>query len=363
MKLVSKGKFLYDTKVIFSRRRKKSKSKLAKTAPYMEEGVLLIDKHFSIEVLSSVTSRLLKLEANQKFFTYSEDLQSPILDKIILMIKGNKLSERVKLDDIMYSLQLIDDGKKGSFIAVIKDTTSIEKALHMGKEFVGNASHELRTPITIIKGFTEMLLESEQIQPSMQRSILEKIAASTARMEHLVNHLLRLTDLENNELEGVIPANIHELIEDVSYQVLSIHTDFQIEHLRKEEDLFCLVEPDLIELVLINLCKNCVKYSREEKVIEIKVDREDSYVYIKITDKGIGIPEKDLVNIFDRFYTVDKAHCRKLGGAGLGLSIVKLIVEKHKGKIYATSELGKSTSMHVYLPLAKTPASVGLAQV
>jgi two-component system phosphate regulon sensor histidine kinase PhoR len=225
----------------------------------------------------------------------------------------------------------------------------------MGKEFVGNASHELRTPITIIKGFTEMLLESDEIEPAMQKSILKKMAASCERMEHLVKHLLRLTDLENTTLEALAPVDIHRLIEDISYQVISIYPDVRIEHLRKEEDVRAYIDSDLIELVFTNLFKNAVKYSKEEKVIQVKVDTSGEDIYIQVKDRGIGIPQKDLEKIFDRFYTVDKAHCRKLGGAGLGLSIVRLIVGKHGGKIYATSVEGESTTMHLHLPKAKDP--------
>ena len=271
------------------------------------------------------------------------------------MLNENKTKLSIENSDKVLSLELIEIDRNVKWVVIIKDCTSEEKILHMGKEFVGNASHELRTPITIIKGFTEMLLESEKIDRKMQLSILEKINSSCQRMEHLVNHLLRLTDLENSELEGVIPLNVHELIEDISYQVLSIYPEFRIEHLRKEEDIYAMVEPNLLELLMTNLFKNSVKYSRDEKVITIKVDREENYVYIKIMDKGIGIPKNDLSKIFDRFYTVDKAHCRKLGGAGLGLSIVKLIVEKHGGKIFASSEFGKSTIIHLYLPYVEKP--------
>ena len=106
--------------------------------------------------------------------------------------------------------------KKASSLIILKDISNHSKMLNMGREFVGNASHELRTPITIIKGYTEILLEGEGIDSVMQQAILEKISASCLRMEHLVKHLLRLTDLENCEFEGFGKVDIHRMIEDIS---------------------------------------------------------------------------------------------------------------------------------------------------
>jgi two-component system phosphate regulon sensor histidine kinase PhoR len=281
-----------------------------------------------------------------------------ITRKIDEMIRAKELEASVLYLDKTISIQILKGEKKASSLVVLKDISNHAKMLNMGREFVGNASHELRTPITIIKGYTEILLDGEGIDTDMQKAILEKISASCQRMEHLVKHLLRLTDLENCEFEGAGQVDIHRLIEEISYQVISIYPDFSIEHLRTEEEATGWVDRDLIELVFTNLFKNSVKYSRDEKVIVVKVDSSGEQIYIQIHDRGIGIPESDLEKIFDRFYTVDKAHCRKLGGAGLGLSIVKLIVEKHGGKIYATSNLGQSTTMHMYLPKAKLGPTV-----
>ena len=331
----------------------KSKKVLQKIAPFLEEGILRISSKMEVEILSLVACDFLQVDKNVRRCLFSLLKNTPLTEKIKQMIKQGEGHCLLEDEDRSFSIRLIPFPKWNDFICVIKDASDHEKMLHMGKEFVGNASHELRTPITIIKGFTEMLLDSDEIDSFMQKSILEKMSASCLRMEHLVNHLLRLTDLENSDLEGVIAVDIHSLIEDVSYQVLSIYPEFRIEHLRTDEDIYALVDAGLIELVMTNLFKNAVKYSREEKVIIVQVEIVADEIYIQIKDKGIGVSKKNLEKIFNRFYTVDKAHCRKLGGAGLGLSIVKLIVEKHGGKIYATSQLGVSSTIHLHLPLEK----------
>jgi two-component system phosphate regulon sensor histidine kinase PhoR len=338
----------------------KNKKILESIAPFIDEGVILLYPNYSIEILTKKACSFLKISNKTKKLHLYQLPENAISKKLELMIDKNIKEDSIDSDNETLIITIIEVGTSDLKVIVIKDDSNHERMLNMGKEFVGNASHELRTPITIIKGFTEMLIEGEGIDEKMQREILKKIQSSCERMEHLVKHLLRLTDLENCEIEAKAAVDVQRLIEDVSYQVISIYPDFRIEHLRKDEEALAWIDSDLIELVLTNLFKNSVKYCREEKVIIVKVDTSFDQIYIKITDSGKGIPTKDLEKVFERFYTVDKAHCRKLGGAGLGLSIVKLIVEKHGGKIYATSEPGLSTTMHLYLPKAPSPLPVAL---
>ncbi|MCH9621839.1 MAG: Sensor histidine kinase WalK [Chlamydiia bacterium] len=339
----------------------KSKKILDKMGPYVDEGLILVTPNFELEILSDAAYKFLEIKQKSKKLHIFDLPENALSKKIEEMVTSDSEIGSINSGETHTLIELINLERSSVRLLIIKDDSKHEKMLNMGKEFVGNASHELRTPITIIKGFTEMLLEAgEDIEPVTQKSILKKMQASCDRMEHLVKHLLRLTDLENCDLEALASVDIHRLIEDISYQVVSIYPDFRIEHLRTEDEAKAYIDSDLIELVLTNLFKNSVKYSRDEKVIEVKVDTTGEYVYIQISDKGIGIPDKDLDKIFDRFYTVDKAHCRKLGGAGLGLSIVKLIIEKHGGKIFATSEFGQGTTMHLYLPKAKEPMQVAL---
>jgi len=336
----------------------KNKKILESIAPYIDEGVILVYQNYSIEILTEKACSFLKISKEIKSLHLYQLPESSISRKIEQMIDRGINEGVIGDENETMIIKIIDIGAFHAKVVIIKDDSNHEKMLNMGKEFVGNASHELRTPITIIKGFIEMLIEGEGINEKMQQEILKKIQSSCERMEHLVKHLLRLTDLENCEIEAKGAVDIQRLIEDVSYQVISIYPEFRIEHLRKDEEALAWIDSDLIELVLTNLFKNSVKYCREDKVIIVKVDTTYDQIYIQISDKGAGIPTKDLEKVFERFYTVDKAHCRKLGGAGLGLSIVKLIVEKHGGRIFATSEPGISTTMHLYLPKAPSPLPV-----
>lgn len=242
--------------------------------------------------------------------------------------------------------------QKGA-VLVIQDKTSDFKMVQMGKDFIANASHELRTPITIIRGFAETLQDLPDISPEMLGQITEKIVRTTERLDKLVKGLLTLADVENISQHRFRDCNLIPIVENCRHLLLSAHPEVQV-HLRAPiERISILADADLIDLAILNLLENAVKYSSSAAEIDLNIDVRDSCVEIQVIDRGIGIPEADLPLIFGRFYTVDKARSRKNGGAGLGLSIVKTIVEKHRGKIEARSILGQGSSFVIQLPLIK----------
>ncbi|MBM3200777.1 MAG: GHKL domain-containing protein [Chlamydiae bacterium] len=228
-----------------------------------------------------------------------------------------------------------------------------KRSIELGKEFIANASHELRTPVTIIKGFAEMLRDIPEISQEMFDSILEKILRNCERMESLVKNLLLLADLDQLAEIKKEECNLSLLIENCSYQILSIFPDAYIETLQNGSDIKVQASADLLELAIMNLLQNSVKYSFADKIPHITVTIEkksNNSVILSIEDQGIGIAKENLANIFDRFYTVNKSHSRKLGGAGLGLSMVKIIIDKHNAEIHVKSELGKGTTFSIHFP-------------
>jgi signal transduction histidine kinase len=236
-------------------------------------------------------------------------------------------------------------------IIVIQDKTSHYRVLEMGKDFVANASHELRTPITIIKGFAETLHDNPQLKASQIAEITEKIGRSCVRMENLVNNLLRLADIENIADSRFQDCNLIPLMENCVHTLQSLYPDAQVEIKKSLDQILLKADNGLLELAFTNILENAAKYSDPPAKIVITMDVEDEDAVIEISDQGRGIPVEDLPYIFERFYRVDKTHSRRLGGAGLGLSIVKTIIIKHDGIITATSELGKGTTFRIALPL------------
>lgn len=236
-------------------------------------------------------------------------------------------------------------------IIVLQDKTSHYRVLEMGKDFVANASHELRTPITIIKGYAETLHDTPDLQQSQVEEITEKIGRNCIRMESLINNLLRLADIENIADSRFQECDLIPLLENSLHMMKSVHKDAQVKIEKSRDAILLMGDSGLLELAFTNILENGAKYSNPPAHIEIKVEADDEDAIVEISDKGRGIPAEDLPYIFERFYRVDKTHSRRLGGAGLGLSIVKTIIAKHDGTITASSELGKGTTFRITVPL------------
>ena len=184
----------------------------------------------------------------------------------------------------------------------------------------------------------------------MLSEITEKIVRNCKRMDSLVKNLLTLADIDNIPKNRMQKSSLSSITDNIRRQLLANHSDANLKITHLSGNLTLRVDPDLLELALFNLIDNAAKYSRKPAQIELSTQSNDGFIEIRVRDRGIGIPESDLPHVFERFYTVSKSHARKLGGAGLGLSIVKNIIEKHDGKIRVESKLGAGTTFTVSLP-------------
>lgn len=235
-------------------------------------------------------------------------------------------------------------------ILVLQDKTAHYKIFEMRRDFIANASHELKTPITIIRGFAEALHDNPDLSPEIQREVTSKIVRNCNRMAALIKDLLTLADIENIPTSRLSTCHLADLADRCKTMLHEVFPDAIVTITQKNEDIHLIADIDLLELAIMNLIENAAKYSQRPAKIDVSIDETDEEVIVKVSDKGIGIPQSDQEHIFDRFYTVDKAHSQKMGGSGLGLSIVKTIVEKHFGTITLQSELGKGTTFTIQLP-------------
>ena len=244
------------------------------------------------------------------------------------------------------------ESKEGA-VLILQDKSVYYRVIEMKKDFIANASHELKTPITIMRGFAEALHDNPDIDRELLVEITGKIMRNCERMERLVRNFLRLADIENLPRGNLQRCNLYNLVEACKQMVLSVYADAQITITKEtEEEIIILADPDLLELALHNLIDNAAKYSKPPAQVQVTLAFvESDQVKLTVADQGMGIPAEDLGQIFQRFYTVDKAHSRRLGGSGLGLAIVQTIVEKHFGKITVESELGKGTVFTILLPV------------
>ncbi|MEN9654762.1 MAG: hypothetical protein RL235_874 [Chlamydiota bacterium] len=238
-------------------------------------------------------------------------------------------------------------------IVVLQDRTSDYKVLEIGKDFVANASHELRTPITIIRGFAETLQDLPHLSQEMLAEITQKIVRTCVRLDNLVKSLLTLSDIENLASDKLHLCDLVALAENCKHLLLTAHPQAQVTIETELSKAIVLADANLLDLALMNLLENAVKYCSTTPEIKIQIRQIQGQYYLSVQDNGIGIPDTELPHIFGRFYTVDKARSRKSGGAGLGLSIVKTIIEKHKGTIFATSEIGQGTTFTMVLPFGR----------
>lgn len=244
-------------------------------------------------------------------------------------------------------------GKEGA-ILVLQDKTSLHKVIELGKDFIANASHELKTPITIIRGFAETLHDHPEISHEVYSEITAKIVSNCERMEKLVRNLLTLAAVD----EGLPRSRLHEcdlldLVEQARQTILTVHPVAEIEVEVREEIPYLLLDGDLIMQAVLNLIDNAVKYSKPPAQVRVVLEKGNHTVTIAVHDRGVGIPPEDLERIFERFYAVDKSHSRSLGGSGLGLSIVERIIEKHRGSIDVASEVGKGSTFTLILPVVE----------
>lgn len=237
-------------------------------------------------------------------------------------------------------------------VLVIYDITEFKNIEVMRKDFVANVSHELKTPITSIKGFAETLMDGAAENVDARKQFLQIIYDESNRMKLLIDDLLILSHLEKDDMELNIS---HIQISNIVVEILPI-IDQQAKcksiYLKQDIDntIDLYADEEKLKQILLNLLMNAVSYTRPKGNISLQITADEKCVCFIISDSGIGIGKADLPRVFERFYRVDKARSRDTGGTGLGLAIVKHIVEVHNGEIIVDSEIDKGTTFKVYIP-------------
>lgn len=237
-------------------------------------------------------------------------------------------------------------------LLVFQDTTQEVKILEMRKDFIANASHELKTPITIIQGFAEILHDNPDIPKETASDLTSKIVKNCVRMTSLIKDLLALADIENLPPSRLHQFDIFDILQKAKNTTLEVFKEANIT-LHGQGPLLIVADPDLMEMAFLNLINNAAKYSHPPAQVDVFVQKNDQDVVVKVQDHGIGIPKADLPHLFERFYRVDIAHSKKLGGSGLGLSIVQTVAKKHQGRVEVQSTPDKGSVFTMTLPINK----------
>ncbi len=344
------------------------KSKLNAIIKHMEDGLVAIDGkgqiiHYNPSFLSMLNLREQEIVGKSYDLIideYSKELEyGAILQKSISNGNENIIFENDKKRILKASPALFRDesGRISGAIVVFQDITESQRLEDMRREFVANVSHELKTPITTIKSYSETLLCGALEDKKLSKNFVEVIENEADRMSSLVKDLLQLSHMDYESV--VWEMNHLDLREIVTDSVRKLDVHFKNKNHKLDMQISDSIVPiyadgGKIQQVIINLLTNAIKYTPENGSIRITAKVVDKNAVFEVRDSGIGIPKEDVKRIFERFYRVDKGRSRAQGGTGLGLSIASNIINQHKGSIKVDSELEKGSVFTVYLPVDNT---------
>jgi len=242
----------------------------------------------------------------------------------------------------------------GAVVAVLRDETALRRLMTMRRDFVANVSHELRTPVTAIQGYAETLLRGKT-DGETSKQFLEIVHRQAQRIGGLVEQLLALSELEARSKDEIArdPVKVEAVAQHVAESVRGRAESRGVKvAIHAAPDVVVVADAEGLERAVINLVDNAIKYGNEAGTVSIRATRSDGVVDIAVTDDGPGIDEAHLARLFERFYRIDPGRSRSHGGAGLGLSIVKHLVEAMDGTINVSSKLGEGTTFVITLPAA-----------
>lgn len=341
-----------------TRQRNESEAILAS----MVEGVLAVDITGHVVRANKAATSLLKIDpADIQGRNIEEVVRDPeLLDFIKQTLDGREPAERGVFLQVnggkyfqLHGARLpVGQGGSGAVI-VLNDMTRLRRLEEVRRDFVANVSHELKTPVTSIKGFIETLLEGAIDEPSRAKRFLEIIAKHSDRLNAIVDDLLSLSCLEEDTEASRISFEEKPLMDVIGSAVELASPKAQEKQINVtldcDKDIKLKMNSALLEQAILNLVDNAIKYSDSGNEVRIKAQQEGEEITIMVHDNGCGIDKRHLERIFERFYVVDKGRSRKLGGTGLGLAIVKHIAQVHGGSVSVQSKVGSGSTFTIHL--------------
>jgi two-component system phosphate regulon sensor histidine kinase PhoR len=300
------------------------------------EGRSLLELVRNIDLLRFIQQTIIRDEPSERTIVLNQDRS----DEKILQVHGAQLYDAKK--------------KRIGALVVINDVTRLLRLENLRRDFVANVSHELKTPITSIKGYVETLLDEAEEHPQHVRDFLEIISRQANRLQAIVEDLLALAKIEQQSDREEIPlerGRIKDILQTAieACSVKAADKGIQVS-LDCPDELSAMINGPMLEQAVINLLDNAIKYSKPEGAVMIDARGEKNNIIIHVKDFGIGIARSHLDRLFERFYVVDKGRSRESGGTGLGLAIVKHIVQTHGGRIEVQSRTGTGSTFTIVLP-------------
>ncbi len=333
------------------------------------QGIIILDCNYNIVSIDKKAIEILHVNDSTKLYgSFSDFLSKTKLPekqiinfvKKILEIKidHNKEVELFNKDIVLITGALINnyDLTEEFIVLSFLNISSLREIEKKKRQFVANVSHELKTPLTSIQGYIETILESD-LTDKLRGKFLRIVEKQSNRLRLIIEDLLMLSKLEKDELDQSIELtyqSVNSIVDDAVTQCEIKKYKKNILLIKKfDNNLFALINPSLLEQAVVNLIQNAIKYSPEKSKVEVLITQNKHSIKIKVKDQGPGIPPEYYERIFERFFSVDKARSRELGGSGLGLSIVKHIVLNHNGNVYVENNSGHGSVFTISLPKVK----------
>ena len=353
------------------------RNRLATIFAGMVEGVVDVDEKQNIIHINDAAAVLLDLTRdasagkpvwqeirNQKI---TQAIDDAIRHRTVIKARVDypRQSEQLVID--IYVASLSDDqGEPIGAVLVLHDVTELKHLERIRTDFVANASHELKTPITAIRGLAETMVGDPEAERDTLRQYMERIHAQSLRLSNLITDLMTISRLEADQGTGDFTRfNFYELVRrEVRAAASAVEAKFHrlvLEPWATPIDIYA--DRQNLSQLVNNLIDNAIKYTPEGGQIKVRVRAEQGEAVLEVEDNGIGISPQYQERVFERFYRIDKARSQSLGGTGLGLSIVRNIAERHQGRVGVVSQLGRGSTFTFRMPLAEQPVlAVGESQ-
>lgn len=339
--------------------------KLSSVLTYMTDGVIATDRRGKVILINTPAEKMLRVKhesANGRSIIDVLDIGDTYQFEDLMEVDGSLTMDRSTLDKpyvlrANFSVIQRETGFNNGVIAVLHDITDQEKVDQERRDFVSNVSHELRTPLTSMHSYLEALSDGAWEDKEIAPRFLEVTQNETERMIRLVNDLLKLSRMDGGreQLEKSF-VNFTDFFNHIidRFEMMKKETIMFKRHIPREP-VIIEIDEDKVMQVLDNIISNANKYSPDGGRISFYLKKFEDEIEVSIADEGLGVPDEDLANVFDRFFRVDKARSREMGGTGLGLAIAREVIEAHGGRIWAERNKNKGTIIKFTLPYSDLP--------
>jgi len=342
------------------------RNRLAKIFDGMVEGVIYVDEQRRITDINQAAASLLEISAvdcvgkpvaeQVRVPQIIDALAQSIEQRDVVKTQMHRISGPSRLTVDIYAAALQgDDQSSFGAVVVLHDVSELERLARIRRDFIANASHELKTPITAIRGLTETMLDDDEMALDTRQRFIERVHTQSLRLSSLVGDLMTISRLESDQeethfarfdLTEVVKRSVKTALASCEEKQLHLATDICTEKNVIGGDM------QTISQLVDNLIDNAIKYTPTGGNINVQLTREAKHIRLQVKDTGIGINPKYHDRVFERFYRVDKARSRELGGTGLGLSIVKNIAEQHGCTVSLQSKPGEGSTFTVLFPVS-----------